>query len=251
MDALILSAGKASRFGLPKFLLPAGEGYTLLTRSIENALVAIGGKIVVVLGRDAWLARADIQSWLWPENAARVHMVENPTFEQGLSTSVKVGVTALRNSSSALILLADQPAVSAQQLGQLVNRFDPQLWAVSAGELGEPKPPMILGKELLDQVDVLSGDQGFKLLLKQNVERIQQLEWGSGHWATDVDTWEVYYELALELGWHKEDFEPLEKPPAPDQLGQWLDSQKLEPTAYLEQLRRAVLTLLNTRPRGH
>ena len=245
MDALILSAGKASRFGLPKFLLPAGKGYTLLTRSIENALATVNGGIVVVIGRDAGLARAEIEGWLWPDNAARVKVVENLEFEQGLSTSVKAGIQALGDSSTVLVLLADQPAIQGEQLSELVSQYDPKFWALSASEKGEPKPPMILGRELLNQAGSLSGDQGFKPLLKQHLEQVQLLEWGSGRWSTDVDTWEVYTRLALELGWHKEAFEPLEGLPSPDHLGTWLDEKKLDSLAYLTVLRRAALSLLN------
>lgn len=245
MDALILSAGKASRFGLPKFLLPAGEGYTLLSRAISNAIAVVDGQVVVVIGRDARLARAEVEGWVWPDNSARIKIVENPEFEQGLSTSLKTGVAALAGSSAALVLLADQPAVSIEQLQQLVGQFDPQFLALSAAEKGEPKPPMILGHNLLNQVNSLSGDQGFKPLLKQNLERVHLREWGSGQWAVDVDTWKIYKALALELGWHLEKFEPLESLPSAEQLGAWLEAQKLNPLTYLALLRRAVLTLLN------
>ncbi|MDX2007518.1 MAG: nucleotidyltransferase family protein [Meiothermus sp.] len=244
IDALILSAGEASRFGLPKFLLPAGRGRTLLTLALEKALQSVDGGVVVVIGRDAGLARAAARDGLGPEDVPRVRLVENPEFVQGLSTSVKAGVAAL-GAQSALVLLADQPAISLAQLQQLADHFAPPLWAVSASEGGEPKPPMILGSELLEQVQTLSGDQGFKPLLRKNLERVRLLEWGPGPWATDVDTWEVYRRLALELGWQKEPFEPLDGPPTPDQLGRWLEAQKLDPQAYLSLLQRAVLTLLN------
>lgn len=247
MDVLVLSAGKASRFGLPKFLLPAGEGLTLLTRAIENALLAVEGRIVVVIGRNAELARADIENWLWPENAARVQIVENPDFEQGLSTSLKVGVKHLSDSRAVLVLLSDQPALDVLKLRELIERFeakDPSVWAVSAAEYGEAKPPMVLSGEMLAQVGQLRGDQGFKPLLKQNAEHMRLLEWGGGRWFTDVDTWEVYRALAFELGWQNEAFEPVE---GLNLIGilERLNRETPDTKQKLRFLRQAVLTELN------
>lgn len=232
---------------MPKFLLPAGEGYSLLTRAVENALMAVQGRIVVVIGRDAELARADIGQWLWPENASRVQVVENLNFEQGLSTSVKLGVNALSDSRAVLVLLADQPALDNKKLQDLVVRFesrDPSVWAVSAAENGEAKPPMVLSGEILAQVEQLHGDQGFKPLLGENSDHVNLLEWGTGPWFTDVDTWEVYRVLAHEQGWQNEVFEPIGGLSLGGILEQ-LNDKTLNAQQKLGFLRQAVLTELN------
>jgi len=148
MDALILAAGKASRLGLPKFLLPAGPGYVLLTRVLELALQTADGQIIVALGREEDKARWVLDNWMWPENAGRVLLVSNPDYKAGLSTSLRKGVEQLPGSRGVLILLADQPALDAEKLRQLRKPYESgDVWAVSAAENGEPKPPVMLGPE--------------------------------------------------------------------------------------------------------
>lgn len=245
MDALILAAGRASRFGLPKFLLPAGPGFILLTKVLELALQTADGQIIVVLGREGDKARRALEAWMWPENAGRVVAVNNPGYEAGLSTSLRRGVREVSSSESALILLADQPAMEVEKLLELRKAYESGgVWAVSAAENGEGKPPVVLGPEFLASVSELGGDQGAKPLLKRHPERVRLLEWGCGDWFADVDTWETYAGLARSQSWDKEEFEPVESLSGTKELEALLDMIS-EPEEYLETLRRGVLTLLN------
>jgi hypothetical protein len=115
---------------------------------------------------------------------------------------------------------------------------------VSAAENGEPKPPVVLGPELLRQVEGLEGDQGAKPLLRRYPERVRLLEWGAGEWFTDVDTWETYATLARAQGWDREKFEPIEGLSKREEIEALLDAIP-EPEEYLQTLRRGVLTLLS------
>lgn len=245
MEALILAAGKASRFGLPKFLLPAGPGQVLLTRVLGAALPVVGGQVGVVLGRAEDEARLALAGWLPPVEVARVRVVGNPDYAEGLSTSLGRGVTELGKTEPILVLLADQPALGTAKLGELISVYESTGgWAVSAAENGEPKPPVVLGPELLRQVEGLEGDQGAKPLFRRYPERVRLLEWGAGEWFTDVDTWETYTGLARSQGWDREAFEPIEALSKREELEALLETIS-GPEAYLETLRRGVLTLLS------
>lgn len=245
MDAVILSAGRASRFGLPKFLLPAGPGYTLLTKVLKFALQTVNGRVVVVVGREGGAARYAVKTWLRPANAPRVHLVTNPDYAAGLSTSLKRGVGQFSRSEGLLVLLADQPALNAGKLYLLRKTYQTSsAWAVSAAENGVQKPPVCLGPALFSAVKALEGDQGAKDLLRRYAERVQLVEWGPGDWFTDVDTWETYRDLIRSREWDKEEFVPLEALSSLQELEARLESLT-QPQAYLETLRRGVLTLLN------
>jgi CTP:molybdopterin cytidylyltransferase MocA len=245
MNALVLAAGKARRFGLPKFLLPAGPGQVLLTRVLGTARRAVEGQIVVVVGREEGKVRYALEPWVRPEEATRVRLLSNPDYVAGLSTSLKRGVAALGDTEPVLVLLADQPVLGAGKLRALLRAPRPAgVWAVSAAENGEPKPPVVLGPELLRQVEGLEGDQGAKPLLRRYPERVRLLEWGAGEWFTDVDTWETYATLARAQGWDREKFEPIEGLSKREEIEALLDAIP-EPEEYLQTLRRGVLTLLS------
>ncbi|MCS7195527.1 MAG: NTP transferase domain-containing protein [Meiothermus sp.] len=212
LDALVLSAGRASRFGVPKFLLPAGPGQVLLTRALDQALGVADGRVVVVVGHAAELARYALGVWLADHPAAgRVQVVENPAYAAGQSSSLKCGVGALGASEGALVFLADMPALEEGRLLELKRAVEdrpPSCLAVAPCEDGEPRPPVFVGAGLFPEVARLEGDQGARALLRVRRERVVFLEWGRGPWFADVDTWEQYVRVAQALGWAREPAEP-------------------------------------------
>ncbi len=211
LDAIVLSAGRASRFGVPKFLLPAGDGHVLLTRVLEHALRTVDGRVVVVLGREARLARYALEQWAErPGNpGSRVIPILNRHYRQGQSTSLKAGIRSLGDAEGVLVFLADMPALQTQklqQLGRAIQRRGSQTDAVVVCEQGQIRPPVFLSKTLFPQVLKLVGDQGARAILKAHLGEVLQVEWGPGPWFIDVDDWRTYRYLAQRLGWANEPF---------------------------------------------
>lgn len=215
IDAIVLSAGRASRFGVPKFLLPAGKGHILLTRVLEHALHVADGRIAVVLGREARVARYAVERWLEgqpPELGPRVFTVLNRHYRYGQSTSLKAGIRTLADAQGVLVFLADMPALTPEKLAQLkqvIQHRDPQTLAVAASERGQIRPPVFLFKSLFPDILKLQGDQGARVVLKAHQERIERVEWGDGPWFYDIDDWLTYQRLARTLGWAIESFVPI------------------------------------------
>lgn len=230
VDVIVLSAGRASRFGVPKFLLPAGEGHVLLTRVLEAASSVADGRMLVVLGRASKVARYAVERWV--EGAAgaqgRVHVVLNRNYRYGQSTSLKAGIRRLGETKGALILLADMPAIEPPRLVQMreaVQARAPQVLAVAASAQGRICPPVYLSAELFPEIGRLKGDQGARTILSALQRTIpcrdrpltrlfaegqlEKLEWGDGPWCTDIDDWPAYRYLAYQMGWAKELFVPI------------------------------------------
>ncbi|RDI94686.1 nucleotidyltransferase family protein [Meiothermus sp. QL-1] len=208
MDAIVLAAGRASRLGVPKFLLPAGPGQVLLTRVLELVLGVVRGQVVVVLGHRAELARCALAG---RPAAGRVRLVENPRYAEGQSSSLKRGLEVLGASAGAWVFLADMPGLDAERLGELaraIQKRPPGSLAVAPCLGGEARPPVFLSRELFPALHRLGGDQGARALLRAERERVVCVEWGPGLWSADVDTWADYRSLAWALGW-------AEEPPGP------------------------------------
>lgn len=209
MDALILSAGRASRFGAPKFLLPAGPGHTLLSRALERGLTTVTGKVAVVVGRQSAASRCAVEHYLQQLDGvaqARVSVVENPAYAQGLSTSLKAGLAHLASREGVMVLLADHPTPSQVQLAQLVEAFQRRplgILALATSEGGEQRPPVLLSPVLLAEIQTLEGEQGAKAVLHKRAHRVQLVEWGPGPWYHDIDTWDDYVQVVARLGWQE------------------------------------------------
>lgn len=110
--AIILAAGAATRMGQLKQLL-AYRGRTLLQHSIDQAIAAGFGPIVVVLGSSSQMLRESIAG-------RTVQIVENEAWETGMGSSITAGMQVLLQNggvpSAVAILVADQPLIEAKHL---------------------------------------------------------------------------------------------------------------------------------------
>jgi molybdenum cofactor cytidylyltransferase len=202
--ALVLAAGRSTRLGLPKALLPAGPGETLLSRAVGVAIASVDGPVIPVIGSDAALAYADLDRLHEPRLVPTV----NPRFTEGLSTSLQAGLGAAATAEGVLVLLADQPGVEASRAAELVGRFRSRpapIEAVAAAQDGEQRTPVVLGRKLFGAVADLRGDEGARRILRSEPDHVLRIEWGLGPWGVDVDTWEDYVSFARDRGWHLEE----------------------------------------------
>ena len=156
---LLLAAGASRRFGSPKALAPFGDR-TLIELAIERAQSVVGTDLTIVLGAHAEsiLARTTLQD---------IAVCCHEAWDNGLAESLKHGVQAVPAAApAALIMLVDQPLVTAEDLRSLidawrVNPADPAA-AEYAGDIGAP---CILPRHTFSAVLGLRGDRGAKPLL--------------------------------------------------------------------------------------
>lgn len=161
--AVILAAGKASRFGAPKQLLEF-QGETLIDRACRTALEAGCDPVLRVLG-----AHADaIQSLPCP---AGVSTLVHDGWEEGMGSSLAAGVSGLLelqpDLDALLVLLADQPLVTAgllENLGESLAQAS-IVWC----EHGEAKgPPALFTREHFPELVSLQGDRGAKAVIARH-----------------------------------------------------------------------------------
>jgi molybdenum cofactor cytidylyltransferase len=111
--AVILAAGGSTRMGQPKALLPVG-GVSLLRRAVAAA--AGCDPVVVVLGAVADRVRPEL-------DGLAVTAVENPDWDQGPGTSIRVGLGAAGDADAAVLLACNQPLVDAAHICQLITAY--------------------------------------------------------------------------------------------------------------------------------
>lgn len=160
--AIIVAAGASSRLGQPKQLV-IFDGEPLLQRTIRIAAEAGASPVFVVLGahREFIESKVDFQ-------AAKI--VLNPRWAEGLAGSIRAGVRAVEaeapHASGVLLMTCDQPRVTTQHLGWLIDsiRHSPGSAAASlyAGKRGVPA---VFPRAAFAELCTLHGDKGARDLL--------------------------------------------------------------------------------------
>ena len=178
--ALVLAAGRGSRFGATKQLVEI-DGQTLVARAARLARRVCGDRSVLVTGHD-WQAVADAA-----EDACRF-LVVNEIHERGLGTSIAAGVSAVRHAADAiLLLLADQPLITGEHLEALRGYWSGNPREILASNYaGTRGPPVILPRDTFDDLVRLDGDRGANRLFEDRRFVVETVPFEPA--AADVDT---------------------------------------------------------------
>jgi molybdenum cofactor cytidylyltransferase len=159
--AVVLAAGQGLRFGGQKLLAPLGDR-PLLQHALDAANASSLSPIVVVLGADADAIAAGVRS-------GRALLVRNLDHATGQASSLRVGLRSLDASDAAVIVLGDQPNVTAALLDALVAaQRSSGAPAVVCVQDGRRSPPTLLHRDLWEEVDKLRGDAGARDVLARH-----------------------------------------------------------------------------------
>jgi molybdenum cofactor cytidylyltransferase len=187
---VVLAAGSSRRMGSPKQLLLV-EGRPLLELVVAQACASGLDEVIVVLGAaaDEIRSRADL---------GRARSIVNPDHASGMASSLRAGLASLGDEvDRAVIILGDQPDVSAELLDELLDLQETSgLPSAALGFDGILHPPVVLKRELWGEVMALEGDVGCRAVIRARPELVATLPVQRGHrHPVDVDTPEDYARL--------------------------------------------------------
>jgi molybdenum cofactor cytidylyltransferase len=180
LHVVVLAAGEASRFGSPKQLVRI-NGRPLLHAVISRGVEVGGHSVIAVLGAYA----AELAPLLRHTPAT---VVVNRQWSEGMGSSIRAGIGALPGTAEAvLILLADQPSVTGEDLRRLVGTWRRQPSQIVAAQYGTTTgAPAIFPRWCFPELGALRGDQGARILLRRHAERVVRVPMASA--AVDIDT---------------------------------------------------------------
>ena len=178
--AIILAAGESRRFGSTKQLAEY-EGGPLVERAVRLAEAICGEQSVLVAGND-W------QKVLAACEPQRGFLVCNEAYASGIAASIACGVRSIAHVADAvLILMADQPLVTAAHLDGMVGQWRNAPNDIVVSEYsGVQGPPAIFPAQRFDSLMKLEGDQGARALLKDSGYSVSSIPFEPG--AVDIDT---------------------------------------------------------------
>lgn len=177
IECVILAAGASTRFGTPK-ALARFKDKTLLRTAIDAAKASLCTNVSVVLGAHQIAIQKNVP-------LEDVNVLLNPDFLEGMSSTIKCAVKALRSADAILFMTTDQPLVTTTHLNMLCNCFiQNSNIPVAAGFANDFGIPTIVPGKLFSHLLKLSGDQGAKSVLMKN--RVMSLPIASAEF--DIDT---------------------------------------------------------------
>ncbi|GCE12032.1 nucleotidyltransferase family protein [Tengunoibacter tsumagoiensis] len=207
--AIILAAGSSSRMGegRHKLLLPLGER-PILAHVLESTCVSQADPILVVLGHQAPQIRQSLTSL--PDQRS-IHYLENTAYQQGMSSSLRLGVQALsqliqsgQKIDGCLVILGDQPLLTSTIIDTLIQYHNETKKAIIAPlYAGKRGHPVLFASRLFAELQQVSGDEGGRSIIARHQDELRTIEVGPGPANDDIDTWEAYQ--ALLQRWQKPD----------------------------------------------
>lgn len=163
LDCLILAAGSASRFGGCK-LLADWNGQPLISATIAAARALAPEKIVVVGG--AFYPQLLQAESLLNMGRPNVELMQYRDWQLGMGHSLAFGVNQLITDNAVLVLLGDQPLVSAQDLQSLYRAWNTNPMQIACANFANTLGvPAIFPAQFKEQLQACSGDRGAKTLL--------------------------------------------------------------------------------------
>jgi molybdenum cofactor cytidylyltransferase len=184
VTAIILAAGRSTRMGGPNKLLAELDGKPLVRIVTEQALASKARDVIVVTGHQAAMVEAALKG-------LGVKFVRNPSFAEGLASSVKAGIAAVAGEvDGAVVCLGDMPMISAQLIDHLIEAFAPDRGnlitvPVSDGRRGNP---VLWSRRFFNELMTLDGDVGARHLIAKHGEAVAEVP-VEGHAAfLDIDT---------------------------------------------------------------
>ncbi len=191
LHVAILAAGAATRFGAARQPVRL-RGEPVLRELVANAAFVAGQSVTIVVGAHAASVAATLRQ-------RAVSLALNRGWEEGIASSVRVAVhSAPPGSAALLLLLADQVAVTADDLRRLHAswRRHPVLIAAALYR-GAPGLPAIFPRWAFTDLLGLRGERDPRTVLRSNVDRLVRVPMDNA--AIDLDAPEDLLQMQAAL----------------------------------------------------
>ena len=179
--AVVLAAGKSSRMGSNKLLLPF-NGETVL----ETTLDALKGvSTVVVTGHNP----NELEALL---SKHRVKVAHNPRYEEGMATSFQAGLKAV-DADAAFLVLGDQVGLTRGLLSTMVQVMtDDEDVLIVSPRYGEARGhPVLFRRSLFGEILSLGPGESLRDVVARHDDSHMYVE-GDVWTVIDMDTPEEY-----------------------------------------------------------
>ena len=162
---LVLAAGRSSRMGQPKAVLPDGDGEPFVARVVRTLGEAGLARVVVVAAPDT---RNAIETALRGQrDPPVVTVLVNPDPDRGQLSSLLTGLSAAGHVDGLLVTLVDVPFVSAATVAAVIAAWKRTRAPIVRPAIGERHGhPVIFDRSLFDALRAAPLEAGAKHVVR-------------------------------------------------------------------------------------
>ena len=178
LGCVVMAAGNARRFGANKLVCPL-EGKSLILRALQAVPAERFSRVVVVTQYPEVMRLAKEFSFA---------ALYNDRPEDGISRTLQMGLTALRDCGGVLFQVSDQPLLRRESVAALAEFWLEQPEDIAAlGHGGVRGNPCIFPARFFPELLALRGDTGGSSVIRAHPQALRLLEVSPEELA-DVDT---------------------------------------------------------------
>ena len=190
ISAIILAAGESRRMGVQNKLLLQIDSEVLIRKFVKSVSNSLVDAVLVVVGFEAEKIKAVLHD-------QAVKFVENPSYEEGMTTSIQSGVKASSNESTGLMIcLADMPFAETSDLNLLIQAYNDYrstessliIVPVFQGKRGNP----VLFSEVFREKILTHKGEGCREIVRQFPHYVKEVSMENDNLLRDIDTPEDY-----------------------------------------------------------
>ena len=182
ITAIVLAAGRSTRMGQQKLLMPFCGG-TMVSTVVGNIVAAGVDDVVVVTGSHAAEVRAALA-----HTSAR--FTQNPDVDRGMLSSVRCGIEAAPVADTYMIVLGDMPGVDCEANRIILAQHD---GAITIPEYdGRRGHPVLIDAQYRQAILTRYDDVGLRGLMNEFADDVQTVPIDSDSVLIDLDTPEDY-----------------------------------------------------------
>ncbi len=188
LGCVVMAAGNARRFGGNK-LAAQLRGRSLILRALEAVPAEKFDAVTVVTQYPEIMALA---------KEFRFAALHNAHPEYGVSHTIELGLTALRDCDGAMFLVSDQPLLQRETVAALAELWQKRPDGIAAlGCGGVRGNPCVFPARLFPELLALTEDTGGNAVIRRHEDMLTLLE-TDGAELYDVDTAEAMERLRAE-----------------------------------------------------
>ena len=183
VGAIIMASGESVRYGNENKLLVNIDGKSIFEYTLESVMNADAFSEIVVV--TCYQEIKDICN-----KYPFIKVADNPNYKEGISGSIRNGINKLSDYLDGYAFIpADQPLVSKQSYQTICNLFKENLNKIIIPVFGNKTgSPKVFSKYFKSELLTLTGDNGGRQIVKNNMNLIEYLQIENHSENIDVDT---------------------------------------------------------------
>lgn len=182
--AVALVAGKSERMGESKLLLKLG-GKMLIDHILDALESSKVNEIIVVLGYKPWEVIEVIEPRL-----NRIKIVVNERYEEGMTSSFKIGLKQIERVDAVLLVLGDQLILDPKFINVMIEHMERNIGkALIVSPIYKKKKghPFLISKELFNEILSLKENEVIRDVIHRHIDKLLTIE-GAKWTIMDIDT---------------------------------------------------------------